>query len=93
MFWHPPTSFSQWSPSSLVVDDVSYSCAEQFMMAEKAHVFQDRRARELIMSSPDPRAHKRIGRGVRIWATLFGAAFERATSLQARLPSSHRTRL
>ena len=33
-------------------------------MAEKARLFQDRRAEELIMSSPDPSAHKRIGRGV-----------------------------
>ena len=42
-------------------------------MAEKARTFQDRRAEELIMSSPDPRAHQRTGRGVReidyaIWA-------------------------
>ena len=35
------------------------------MMAEKARLFQDRRAEELIMSSPDPSAHKRVGRGVR----------------------------
>ena len=33
-------------------------------MAEKARLFQDPRAEELLMSSPDPRAHKRIGRGV-----------------------------
>ena len=65
LFWQPPSCFSQWSPSSFVVDDVSYSCAEKFMMAEKARLFQDRRAEELIMSSPDPSAHKRIGRGVR----------------------------
>ena len=30
-------------------------------MAEKARLFQDRRAEELIMSSPDPSAHKHIG--------------------------------
>ena len=35
------------------------------MMAEKARLFQDRRAEELIISSPDPRVHKRIGQGVR----------------------------
>ena len=65
LFWQPPSCFSQWSPSSFVVDDVSYSCADQFMMAEKARLFQDRRAEELIMSSPDPSAQKRIGRVVR----------------------------
>ena len=35
------------------------------MMAEKARLFQDCRAEELNMSSPDPSTHKRIGRGVR----------------------------
>ena len=33
-FWQPRPIFrSEWSPSSFVVDGVSYSCAEQFMMA------------------------------------------------------------
>ena len=43
LFWHPPSYFSPWSPSSLVVDGVSYSWVEQYMMAEKASVFQDHR--------------------------------------------------
>ena len=34
-------------------------------MAEKARLFKARRAEELIMSSTDPSAHTRIGRGVR----------------------------
>ena len=65
LFWHSPSYFSQWSPSPFVVDGVPYSCAEQFMMAEKARLFKDHRAVELIMSSPDPSTHKRIGRSVR----------------------------
>ena len=64
LFRQPPSSFSQWSASSFVVDGVSYSCAEQFIMAEKARRFKDHRAVKLIMSSPDPSTHKRIGRGV-----------------------------
>ena len=35
------------------------------MMAEKSRLFQDRRAEELNMSSPDPSTHKRICQGVR----------------------------
>ena len=35
------------------------------MIAEKARLFNDYRAVELIMTSPDPSTHKRIGRGVR----------------------------
>ena len=44
------------------------------MMAEKARLFKDHRAVELIMSSPDPSTHKRIGRGVR---NVDSAAWDR----------------
>lgn len=54
LFWQPPLIVSHWSPSLHVVDDVSYSCAEQYTMAEKARLFPDHRAVELSMSSPDP---------------------------------------
>ena len=64
LFWQPPSYYSQGSPSFFTVDNVLYSCAEQYMMAEKAHVFQDHGAAERIMASPDPSKHKRIGRGV-----------------------------
>ena len=30
LFWQTPSCFSEWSLSSFVVDDVSYSCEEQF---------------------------------------------------------------
>ena len=36
LFWQPPPYFLQWSPSSFVIGGVSYSCAEQFIMVEKA---------------------------------------------------------
>ena len=44
------------------------------MMAEKAGLFKDHCAVELIISSPDPSTHKRIGGGVRKFDT---AAWER----------------
>ena len=65
LFWQPPSYFPPWSPSSFAVDDVPYSCAEQYMMAEKTKLFQDHQAVGLIMSSPSPSTRKRIGRGVR----------------------------
>ena len=64
LFSQPPSHFSQWSPSSFVVDGVSYSRVKQFIMAEKARHFCDHRAGELLMSSPNPSTHKRFGRGV-----------------------------
>ena len=45
------------------------------MMAAKARLFKDHRAVELIMSSPDPSAHKRIGRDGR---NFDSAAWDRA---------------
>ena len=40
LFWLPPSSFPEWTPS-LTVDFVEYNCAEQFMMASKARRFGD----------------------------------------------------
>ena len=44
------------------------------MMADKARLSKDHRAVELIMSSPDPSTHKRIGRGVR---NFYSAVWDR----------------
>ena len=65
IFWQPPSHVSPWFPSSFATDDVPYTCAEQYMMAEKTRLFQNHRAVGLIMSSPSPNTRKRIGRGVR----------------------------
>ena len=42
------------------------------MMAGKARPFQDHRVVDLIMSSCDPRTHKRIGRGERNFDSVTG---------------------
>ena len=65
LFWQPPSCFSKWSPPSFHVDDVSYSCVGQVVMAEKIGLSHDHRAVQLLMPSPDSRAYKRIGLGVR----------------------------
>ena len=39
-----PSYFSQWSPLSFVVDAVSYSRTEQFMMAAKASILRPSRS-------------------------------------------------
>ena len=65
LFWHPPSVFSQWTPSPFIVDMVEYNCAEQFMMASKARLFGDDTALSAILASDDPREQKRLGRQVR----------------------------
>lgn len=61
-FWSGP--FSQWHPSVFIIDDVTYNCAEQYMMAEKARLFGDGDRERLIMSNGSPDVQKRLGRQV-----------------------------
>ena len=56
---------SQWHMCSFTVEDVSYNCAEQYMMAEKARIFGDFDAWLHIMASYDPMTIKKLGRKVR----------------------------
>lgn len=59
------TCFSQWYPSSFIVEGKDYKFAEQFMMAKKAEVFGDTAVIARILTSSDPRAIKQLGREVR----------------------------
>lgn len=55
---------SQWFPSDFVIDGFVYNCAEQFMMAEKARLFGDGDALEIIMNTNNPKVQKATGRTV-----------------------------
>lgn len=59
------TCLSQWWMCRFTVDCITYNCAEQFMMAEKARMFDDNEMLEKIMESRDPKAMKSFGRAVR----------------------------
>ncbi len=61
-FWDGP--FSQWTPCLFEINEVEYNCCEQYMMAEKARLFEDEEALEAIMESEDARTQKALGRGV-----------------------------
>ena len=70
LFWDGP--FSQWEPAFFVLDGVEYNCAEQYMMAMKAQLFDDPHTLEMIMEAEHPRVQKRLGRvvdgfDVRVW--------------------------
>lgn len=56
---------SQWAPSKFVIDSVEYNCAEQWMMSEKARLFGDDDALDIIMKSDNPKVQKATGRLVR----------------------------
>lgn len=57
--------FSQWFPCTFKVDEVTYNCMEQYMMAEKARLFKDGYYEHLIMKSKSPKEIKAYGRAVR----------------------------
>ncbi|MDR1340088.1 MAG: NADAR family protein [Prevotellaceae bacterium] len=70
-FWKPrdgavnESCLGQWQPSAFTVDTDEYSCAEQYMMAEKARLFDDGEMRALIMKSRDPKEMKALGKKVK----------------------------
>ena len=60
---HP---FSNWHPAMFVdASSIVYNCSEQYMMAEKAKLFNDREIRNKILESTDPREQKELGRQIR----------------------------
>ena len=56
---------SQWQKCKFIVDGVSYNCAEQYMMAEKARIFGDEETRQRIMKEDSPDEIKQLGREVK----------------------------
>ena len=57
--------FSQWFICEFEIDSVTYNCAEQYMMAEKARLFGDKESEAAIMRTGHPREQKALGRRVK----------------------------
>ena len=56
---------SQWWPCRFTAEGTSYTCAEQYMMAEKARLFGDEESLAAILAAAHPKEMKALGRGVR----------------------------
>ena len=56
---------SQWANHGFVIDGIYYRYAEQFMMAEKARLFNDTESLEKILGARSPMIIKRLGRAVK----------------------------
>ncbi len=63
LFWDGP--FSQWEPCQFEVEGITYNCAEQYMMARKAFIFNDDDTCARIMNEDHPREQKKLGRLVK----------------------------
>jgi hypothetical protein len=56
---------SQWYESPFKVDGIIYCTAEQYMMAEKARLFDDRHCLAKIFKSSNPGEVKKLGRTIK----------------------------
>ncbi len=57
--------YSQWFPCEFTIFNLRYNCAEQFMMAQKAIMFNDIESFNKIMIATNPYDQKSIGRNVK----------------------------
>jgi ribA/ribD-fused uncharacterized protein len=67
-FWKQTDEYgflSQWYLAPIIIDGVQYNCNEQYMMAEKARLFNDQETLEKIMAVTSPREQKKLGRLVK----------------------------
>lgn len=63
-FWQRESPFSQWHPSPFVVDGITYNCAEQYMMYQKAKLFCDEEIATEILNAEKPSIQKQLGRAI-----------------------------
>lgn len=56
---------SQWYPCHFMIDGITYNCAEQYMMAQKAKIFNDQEILQKILDAPHPREQKTLGRQIK----------------------------
>jgi ribA/ribD-fused uncharacterized protein len=59
------TCLSQWWKADFTINTDTYCCMEQYMMAEKARLFEDNETLEKIMKSKNPKQIKNLGRQVK----------------------------
>jgi ribA/ribD-fused uncharacterized protein len=59
------TCLSQWWKADFTINIDTYCCMEQYMMAEKARLFEDDETLEKIMKSKHPKQIKDLGRQVK----------------------------
>nr|XP_022314279.1 peptidyl-prolyl cis-trans isomerase G-like isoform X2 [Crassostrea virginica] len=63
-FFGKDSPFSNFHSAAFEVQGIRYRCSEQFMMHQKAVLFEDNNHADLIMRATDPREMKKLGRKV-----------------------------
>ncbi len=62
---------SQWATSSFTELGITYNCAEQYMMYQKAVLFADYDSAKKILATKSPKEQKRLGREVKNFNEKF----------------------
>lgn len=65
LFYKTVHPFSQWHKSLFIVNGIEYNSTEQFMMHQKAILFNDREIADKILKSFSPKEQKSLGRQVK----------------------------
>lgn len=63
----PFACFSNWYPAEFEKDGIRFSNTEQYMMYRKALLMGDDEIAKEVLSTPDPKSVKALGRKVRNW--------------------------
>lgn len=67
-FWRTEDTygiFSQWAPSNFILNNQKFTCAEQWMMYNKALAFGDKATALKIMATDSPKTMKALGKQVK----------------------------
>lgn len=56
---------SNWYPSEFTINNVTFNCAEQYMMYMKAGIFGDNEIGDKILKSNSPSEQKKLGRKIK----------------------------
>ncbi len=64
-FFTEASPFSQWYRCSFTASEVTFNCAEQYMMHGKALLFGDAAVAAQILAVEHPKKHKELGRKVK----------------------------
>ena len=75
LFWKNRSPFTNWYPSVFTHNGITFTRGEQYMMYQKAIIFNDTETAEAIMSTDNPKEQKALGRAVSnynedVWALV-----------------------
>lgn len=93
-FWGKQDPFSQWHPSKFVENGIEFLHCEQYMMYQKAILFNDQEKAEEILKTSSPKICKDKGKEVRGFIqSVWDANFENIIFEGNRLKFSQNTEL